>query len=169
MPSLLIVRGCVSLLKGWGSSGWRPTCTDESHITPETGAAQSAPSLPYFYTWTCIPLKLLLSSFHKPLLKIYYVKFVGRVFMKGRVFLSKGVSVFIIWLPIICPHNLSVLFQGGLSPPRHEEDSLGNSPSIGVVLALPRTSPSEQQTHPTVILNPGIAMYLAHYKHVLYL
>lgn len=29
-------------------------------------------------------------SFHKPLLKNYYVKFIGRIFMKGRVLLLKG-------------------------------------------------------------------------------
>lgn len=69
---------------------------EEQHPIPETGGGQSASLLPYFYTCTCIQRKRLLSSFHKLLLKIYYVKFVGRVFMKGRVLLSKGVSVFII-------------------------------------------------------------------------
>lgn len=108
---------CVSR-EGLGQVGLKNN-TQWGHTTSQSKWEPECLFTAFFYTWACIQLKLLLSYFHKPLLKIYDVKFVGRIFMKGRVVLSKGVPVFIMWL-----HHLSFLFLGGFSSPCHVQDSL---------------------------------------------
>ena len=106
-----------------GLNTWRPQClftTFFLHL--------NLPSMEAFTT-----------SFHKPLLKNYYVKFIGRIFMKGRVLLLKGVSVFIMWLH----HLIRCFWVAAVSS--SWAGLIRNSPSIGVVLARPKMSPSEQQ------------------------
>ena len=106
-----------------GLNTWRPQClftTFFLHL--------NLPSMEAFTT-----------SFHKPLLKNYYVKFIGRIFMKGRVLLLKEVSVFIMWLH----HLIRCFWVAAVSS--SWAGLIRNSPSIGVVLAQPKMSPSEQQ------------------------
>lgn len=118
MPSLPIVRGYMCLPKR-ARAGW----VEEQHplephnFSNRSGNASLIPfSTPELaFNWGFYKT----SSFHKPLLKIYDVKFVGRIFMEGRVALSKGVPVFTMGL-----HHLSFLFLGGFSSPCHVQDSL---------------------------------------------
>lgn len=139
MPSLLIISGYVRLSRRGEAvltevqqllephntcNRWRPECLFTALFLHQNLHSTEA--------FTTILPQTALEDF---------VKFVGRLFMKGRVLLSKGVSVFIMRLPIIRPY----CFLGGFSLTRHEQDSLGNSSSIGVVLALPKMSPFEQQ------------------------
>lgn len=109
-------RVYVSPRKSRGRSGWRATPTRATQLLKQEWGCLFNP---FVHTWTGIHLRLLPSSFHKPLLKIYDVKFVGRIFMEGRVVLSKGVPVFTMGL-----HHLSSLFLGGFSSPCHVQDSL---------------------------------------------
>ena len=137
-PGRLQPRGLQTIGHDWVTNTHMHTHTPEPHKTWTLGG-QSASLLPSFYTWTCLPWKLLRSSFHKPLLKNYYVKFIGRIFMKGRVLLLKGVSVFIMQFH----HLIRCFWVAAVSS--SWAGLIRNSPWIGVVLAWPRLSPSEQQ------------------------